>query len=153
MLIKVFSNYPRFNLISVIIAYGLSGLIVMITIFSGPTGAEKYVSTTKKLYLISYYFLIQFELFILIYFLSCWLHDLVDLISVFLPLGLLCLFNLILFIAIIYGIYKNNKSVKQTNNQREKEFEVYKFVLGAIFICGLFFLIFYYIFYIYSFKV
>ena len=33
------------------------------------------------------------------------------------------------------GIYKNNKDIKQ-NNQPEKEFEVCKFILGAIFICG-----------------
>ena len=49
MLVKVFSNYPRFNLISILIAYGLSALIVLITIIT-PPGPEKYVSAQKKLY-------------------------------------------------------------------------------------------------------
>ena len=48
MLIKVFSNYPWFNLISVIISYGLSALIVMITIVT-PPGPQKYVSIKEKL--------------------------------------------------------------------------------------------------------
>lgn len=51
MLVKVFSNYPRFNLISILIAYGLSAFIVLITIVV-PPGAQKYVSTAKNLYII-----------------------------------------------------------------------------------------------------
>jgi hypothetical protein len=38
---------------------------------------------------------------------------------------------------IIYGVYRNRKNVKQMKNQAEKDFEVCKFISGAIFICGL----------------
>jgi hypothetical protein len=48
MLIKVFSNYPRFNLISILISYGLSAVIVIVTIVT-PPGPQKYASSANHL--------------------------------------------------------------------------------------------------------
>ena len=48
MLIKVFTNIRHFNLISVLSSYGISALIVLITIVVYP-GPIKYVSKEKQM--------------------------------------------------------------------------------------------------------
>ena len=55
-----------------------------------------------------------------------------DLLAVFIPLGVLCLFNIILFVLIIVGVYKKRSGEMDA----EKEFEMCKFISGAIFISG-----------------
>jgi hypothetical protein len=57
---------------------------------------------------------------------------LLDLLSVIIPLGVLLTFNLIVFFIIIVGVYKKDKSTRRP----EKEFEMCKFIIGTIFICG-----------------
>ena len=66
-------------------------------------------------------------------YLRCWLSTANDILAVIIPLAILCLFNLLLFIMIIVGIYRNKKMIQKAEN----EFEMCKFILGAIFICGM----------------
>lgn len=48
LMIDVFSNIRHFNLISILTSYGLSAIIVVITIVVQP-GVSKYVSTSKQM--------------------------------------------------------------------------------------------------------
>ena len=55
MMLEVFTNIRRFNLIAVLTSYGLSALIVVITIVV-PPGPSKYVSTSKEMYTCNFFF-------------------------------------------------------------------------------------------------